>query len=53
MKKPWKCDVCSYVVNTKKELVEELLNHWNDGQQEVDEAEYQLEELGIKEPWRY
>lgn len=50
MSKKWQCDNCYEIYKTKSELIEHLIDHYERGTQEADNAEYQLDEL--KKKWR-
>lgn len=50
-KKKWQCDVCGEEFRNKKQLIDHLITEWEDAQQTTDEAFYQLEQLGVKNPY--
>lgn len=52
MKNKWHCEECGYVHKTKRELVEDLKQHFEEASQTMDYCSGTLEDLGIKNPFK-
>jgi len=49
MKKEWKCQICSTIFDTKRELKEDTVSHIEESSFDLDLAVSQADWLGIKE----
>lgn len=52
MKKKWQCFECGKIFKLKRDLVEHLKDEFEEANIICDEVAGQLEELGVKEPWK-
>lgn len=46
-----KCNICGKIFKNKQELIEHLVEEYEDSELKCDAARIQLEELGIKNPY--
>lgn len=50
-KTKWLCEECHTYFKTKRELIDDLKDHFEEARQIADYCSYYLEELGITNPY--